>query len=83
MSKEGSAYPLSSIKVIDDTSHVPEILEFFFLDVDIEDIVEQSFDMTELDAKFYSKYPTAASLIYSDKEPSDYANRIPRFPSIN
>jgi hypothetical protein len=83
MSKEGSAYPPSSIKAIDDSSDVPEILEKCFLDVDIEDIVKQSFGMTELDDELYSNYPTAARLIYSNKEPSDYAKMILRFPSIN
>jgi hypothetical protein len=83
MSKEGSAYPASGIKVVDDTSDVPEILEKLFLDVDIEDIVKQSFAITELNDKFYSKYPTAVRLIYWDKEPSDYAKMILGFMSIN
>ena len=82
MSKIATTYPPKTIKLIDATSGVPNVLDKFFLDDDIEEILKVSFEMTELEEEFYVNYPVPASMIYSENEPSLYAKEHLGFPSI-
>lgn len=81
MSKIATTYPPKTIKLIDATSDVPNVLDKFFLDDDIEEILKVSFEMTELEEEFYVNYPVPASMIYSENEPSLYAKEHLGFPS--
>ena len=82
MSKKGSMYPEKNLEIVDKTSDVPAVLEKYFLDADIEEIIKASFDFSELDDGFYEKYTEFAESIYSEKEPSDFAKTILGFPSL-
>jgi hypothetical protein len=82
MSKTATDYPPKEIKVFDETSKVPDVLETFFLDEDIEEIVKASFDPDELDDDFYTKYGDLSQTIYLNKEPSDFARHMLGFPSL-
>lgn len=83
MSKLATDYPPKTIKLVDDTSEVPNVLDKFFLDSDIEEIVKDSFDITELEQDFYENFPAAARMIYSQNEPSAYAKEHLGFPSLS
>ena len=80
MSKTGTSYPPGDIKVVDDTCDAPAVLEKFFLDDDIEEIIKASFDSTEIDHEFYETYKQFAKTLYSEKEPSDFAKMELGFP---
>ena len=82
MSKQGSAYPPTNIDMVDITTNVPAVLEKCFLDDAIDEIIKTSFDLEELNDEFYEKYTAFARTIYSEKEPSDYAQSILGFPSL-
>ena len=82
MSKVGTKYPPTVIKVVGDTGDVPAVLEKFFLDDDIDEIIKASFDFTEMDDDFYGKYMQFARTIYSEKEPSDFAKMELGFLSL-
>jgi hypothetical protein len=83
MSKVGTDYPPKTIKVVDATTDVPNVLDKFFLDTDIEEILKSSFEITELEQEFYEKYPVSANMIYSNNEPSMYAKEHLGFPSLH
>jgi hypothetical protein len=83
MSKIATAYPPSLIRVVDETTDVPAILEDFFLDADIEEIVKASFDMEELDEDFFTNYTTLSKTIYLNKEPSSFAHHQLGFPTLD
>jgi hypothetical protein len=83
MSKIATDYPPKTIKLIDATTDVPNVLDKFFLDIDIEEILKGSFEITELEEEFYVNYPVSASMIYSENEPSVYAKENLGFPSLN
>jgi hypothetical protein len=57
------------------------VLENYFLDVDIEEIVKASCEPDESNDKFYVKYPDFASKKYLNKELSMFAKDQLRFPS--
>ena len=83
MSKIATDYPPKTIKLIDATTDVPNVLDKFFLDIDIEEILKGSFEITELEEEFYVNYPVSASMIYSENEPSVYAKENLGFPSLS
>ena len=83
MSKIATDYPPKTIKLVDATTDVPNVLDKFFLDDDIEEILKVSFEITELEQDFYDTYPVPASMIYSENEPSMYAKEHLGFPSLN
>jgi hypothetical protein len=58
------------------------VLETFFLDAYIKEIVKASFNITELEEEFYSKYTTLANIIYLEKEPSVFAKNELGFPLL-
>jgi hypothetical protein len=82
MSKIGTLYPPKEIRVSDETTSVPDVMETFFLDEDIEEIVKASFDPDELDDDFYFKYGDLSRTIYLNKEPSDFARDMLGFPRL-
>ena len=81
MSKIATDYPPKSIQLVDKTTDVPNVLDMFFLDNDIEEIIKVSFEITELEQEFYRKYPICANMIYTENEPSLYAKEHLGFPS--
>jgi hypothetical protein len=52
------------------------------MDDDIEEILQTSFELTEMNDNFYEKYTTFAKNIYSKQDPSHFAKSILRFPSL-
>jgi hypothetical protein len=58
-------------------------MEKYFLDNDIEEILKAVLDREELTEDFYEKYTELAGTIYLEKEPSNYAQTILGFPSLN
>ena len=83
MSKKGTNFPPNDIKLVDDTDgDVPAVLEFFFMDDDIEEILQTSFEFSEMNDDFYGKYTTFAKKIYSKQDPSHFAKSILGFPSL-
>jgi hypothetical protein len=83
MSKKGTDFPPRDIKLVDDTDgDVPAVLEMFFMDDDIEEILQTSFKLTEMNDNFYEKYTTFAKNIYSKQDPSHFAKLILGFPSL-
>jgi hypothetical protein len=83
MSTNASLYPPSSIKVVDETTDVPSVLEDFFLDADIEEIVKASFDTKDLNDEFYVKYRALSETIYFKKEPSAFAHIQLGLPTLD
>jgi hypothetical protein len=83
MSKVTTDCPPKTIKLVEATTDVPNVLDKFFLDTDFEEILKGSFEITELEQELYVKYPVSASTIYSDNEPSMYAKEHLGFPSLN
>jgi hypothetical protein len=81
MSKKATDYPPTSITVFDNTTDNVPVLEDYFLDVDIEEIVKASCEPEEINVEFFEKYPDFASKIYVDKEPSMFAKEQLGFPS--
>jgi hypothetical protein len=83
MSKKATDYPPATIRVVDCTNvdDYP-VLESFFLDDDIEEIVRASLDVTAIDDDFYEKFTAVAKTIYLEKEPSDFAKNELGFPSL-
>ena len=67
MSRKGTDYPPLVIKTVDATSEIPEVLEKYFLDNNIEEIIKQSFNITELKDEFYDKFTMVANSIYLEK----------------
>jgi hypothetical protein len=54
MSKKGTDFPPCDIKLLDETDgDVPAVLEFFFMDNDIEEILQTSFEFSEMNHDFY------------------------------
>ena len=83
MSNQATDYPPSAIKLVDVTCAEPaDVLETFFLDADIEEIVKASIDITEVEEDFYEKFTAFAETIYLQKEPSAFAKEILGFPSL-
>lgn len=83
MSKKGTDFPPNDIKLVDDTDgDVPAVLENFFMDDDIEEILQTSFEFSEMNDDFYGKYTTFAKKIYSKQDPSHFAKSILGFPSL-
>ena len=82
MSRKGTDYPPSVIKTVDATPEIPKVLEKYFLDNNIEEIIKQTFDITELEEEFYDKYTKVTNSIYLEKEPSDYAKKNLGFSSL-
>jgi hypothetical protein len=81
-SKISSTYPPKDIKLVDSTSDERPIMESFFLDDDIEEIVKASCEPDVLNDEFYVKYPEFARKMYSFQEPSDFAKENLGFPSL-
>jgi hypothetical protein len=64
MSKKGTDFPPLDIKLVDDTDgDVPAVLEKFFMDDDMEEILQTSFELTEMNDNFYEKY-TCGNILY-------------------
>jgi hypothetical protein len=82
MSKKATNYPPNSIAVVDHTTDDVPVLEDYFMDNDIEEIVKLSCDADEINMQFYENYPEFASKIYSKQEPSTFAKDTLGFPSI-
>jgi hypothetical protein len=82
MSKKATNYPPNDIAVIDRTTDDVPVLEDYFLDNDIEEIVKLSCDADEINKEFYAAYPEFASKIYSKQEPSSFAKDELGFPSL-
>ena len=83
MSSIATDYPPKEIKIIDDTRDVPAILDRFFLDSDIEEIMRSSFDVTEFEESFFENYTEVARTIYSEKKPSEFARFQLGFPELD
>ena len=84
MSKKATDFPPTTIRVVDRTTDNDDaVLESFFLDKDIEEIVRATVDVTEIEEDFFDKYTAVARTIYSEKEPSDFAKNELGFPSLN
>ena len=64
MSRKATDYPPSVIKLFDATPEIPKVLEKYFLDNDIEEIVKQTFNITELEEDFHDKFTMVAKSIY-------------------
>jgi hypothetical protein len=82
MSTQATNYPPGIIEISDMTTDIPAVLEKYFLDDDIEEILKASFDLEELEESFYERYTELAQTIYLEKEPSEYAQAILGFPSL-
>ena len=84
MSKTATDFPPASIRVVDctDVDDYP-VLESFFLDDDIEEILKASLDITDLEEDFYEKFTAVAKTIYLEKEPSAFAKNELGFPSLD
>jgi len=82
MSRIATNYPPNAIVLVNTVVEVPNVLDKFFLDSDIEEIIKSSFDITELEQEFYENYTVAAGMIYSENEPSAYAKEHLGFPSL-
>jgi hypothetical protein len=80
MSKTASLYPPNEIKTVDATTDIPCVLDTFFLDSDIEEIVKTFIHEDELNDGFYAKFTTLAQAIYLEKEPSVFAQLTLGFP---
>ena len=83
MSKKSTTYPPADILTVDRSVDEPSVLEDFFLDDDIEEIVKASCEITELEETFFENYKTFALNIYRYKEPSNFAKDQLGFPSLN
>jgi hypothetical protein len=82
MSKKGTNFPPRD-KLVDDTDgDVPAVLENVFMDDDVEEILQTSFELTEMNDNFYEKYATFAKNIYSKQDPSHFSKSILGFPSL-
>lgn len=82
MSKIATSYPPSNIITIDKTLNDPAILEDFFLDQDIEEIIRASFDSNEIKPEFFANYTAFSHKIYCKREPSAFAKDMLGFPSL-
>ena len=82
MSSKGTKWPEDDISVHDATPDVPVVLEKFFLDDDIEEIVKTSFHVSEMNDDFYEKYTSVAKTFYLEKDPSHFAKSVLGFPSF-
>ena len=60
LSKKSTAYPPKSIKLIDQTIDDTPVLEDFFMDNDIEEIIKSVIDADKLNEDFYNNYTTFA-----------------------
>ena len=83
MSKKATNYPPTTITVVDHTIGDDDdgVLENYFMDSDIEEIVKVSCDVDEINDQFYDNFPDFAKKIYSEKEPSAFAKDMLGFPS--
>jgi hypothetical protein len=81
-SSKATNWPEGDINVQDATPDVPPILEKFFLDDDIEEIVKASFHDSEMNDDFYEKYTSVAKTFYLEKDPSHFAKSVLGFPSL-
>ena len=82
MSKISTSYPPKSIILVDHTKEDRPIMESFFLDDDIEDIVKTSCEDDVLNDQFYTDYTSFAKKMYCYREPSDFAKTKLGFPSL-
>ena len=82
MSKISTTYPPKDIKLVDGTLDERPVMESFFMDDDIEEIVKASCEPEVLNDQFYVKYPEFAKKMYSFQEPSDFAKETLGFPSL-
>ena len=73
-----SKFPALDILTMDGTNtNDPHPLDAFFMDSDIEKIIKQEFDETELNIDFYKKYPELARKLWSGTSLyPDYANEL-------
>ena len=81
-SKISTTYPPKDIVLVDRTLEERPIMESFFLDDDIEEIVKLSCDTDVLDDQFYTTFPVFAKKMYTFQEPSDFAKGKLGFPSL-
>jgi hypothetical protein len=81
MSKQATNYPPNDIRTVDKTTDNAAVLDRYFLDDDIEEIVKCSIDISEQEDTFYEDYTEVAKMIYSEKEPSAFAKDTLGFPS--
>ena len=82
MSKISTTYPPKAIVLVDRTLEERPVMESFFLDDDIEEIIKVSCESEVLDDQLYVKYPDFASKVYCFQEPSDFAKDTLGFPSL-
>jgi hypothetical protein len=82
MLTQATKYPPGNIEVLDVTKETPAVMEKYFLNNDIEEILKAVLDREEFTEDFYEKYTEIAETIYLEKEPSDYAQTIIGFPSL-
>ena len=82
MSNKATKWPEDDINVHDATPDVPAVLEKFFVDDDIEEIVKTSFHVSEMNDDFYEKYTSVAKTLYLEKDPSHFAKSVLGFPSL-
>jgi hypothetical protein len=82
MSKISTTFPPKEIKLVDRTLEERPVMESFFLDDDIEEIVKASCESDVLNDEFYVKYPAFAKKMYLFQEPSDFAKDQLGFPSL-
>jgi hypothetical protein len=82
MSKISTTYPPKDIKLVDSTLDERPVMESFFLDDDIEEILTASCESDVLNDQFYVNYPDFATKVYSFQEPSDFAKEKLGFPSM-
>jgi hypothetical protein len=52
------------------------------MDDDIEEILQTSLELTEMNDNFYEKYTTFSKNIYSEQGPSHFAKSILGSPSL-
>jgi len=73
MSKISTTYPPKDIKLVDSTLDERPVMESFFLDDDIEEILTATCEPNVLNDQFYVNYPNFTAKVYSFQEPSEFA----------
>ena len=69
-------YPAKTVKIHDITEDDEIALDEYFMDEDIQEMVEIAFDRNYLNESFFSDYPEEASFIYSGNYPSSWARNV-------
>ena len=82
LSKKSLDYPPDSIQIIDHTTIIQPVLDQYFMNDDIEEIIKIACDSEEVNAQFYDTYTTFARKIYLTQESSEFAKNELGFPSL-